>query len=127
MILNLFKNIKECQHPRINPGVTGAYCPDCGEYVVNKWYLTRCKCCNIKRVSYSSFNNIKPNSKYCPNCGSQDFFLEELDKINFIDINFAVLKKVIIEPQSVFAKSQLWVDERESSEQRLIGSMKNKI
>ncbi len=122
MIFNLFKTIKECQHTKVSPDEEGTYCPDCGNYVVSKWFLTRCKCCNIKRISYSRFNKIKPIEKFCPNCGSQEYVLEELDKINFININFAVLKKIIVENVSVFAKSQLWVDERENSEQKLLSS-----
>ncbi len=121
MIINLFKTIKDCRHEKISSDVEKAYCPDCGMYVENKWYLARCSCCNIKRASYSSFNNIKPTSVYCPNCGTKEYYLEELHNINFIDINFAVVKKVEVAGQNVFSRSQVWVDEKESMPQKLLG------
>lgn len=121
MLVNLFKAIKECQHYNVSPDVEKAYCPDCGTFVENKWYLTRCSCCNIKRVSYSSFNTMKPISKYCPNCGSKEFYLEELDNINFVDVNFAVLKKVVSADSNFTSRSQVWVDEKENQPQKLLG------
>lgn len=123
MILNLFRTIRECQHNNVSPDVERAYCPDCGTFVQNKWYLTRCSCCNIKRVSYSNFNMVRPISKFCPNCGSKDFYLEELDHINFIDVNFAVVKKVETLNQAVSGRSQIWVDEKENQPQKLLGLM----
>lgn len=121
MILNLFKTIKECQHDKVSPDVEKAYCPDCGMLVENKWYLTRCSCCNIKRISYNSFGVIKPVSKFCPNCGAKDYRLEELDHINFIDINFAVVKKVEVPAKGFYPRNQIWVDEKDNQPQRLIG------
>ncbi len=121
MIINLFKTIKECKHPKVSSDTEKAYCPDCGAYVENKWFLTRCRCCNIKRVSYSFFNNVRPTSKFCPNCGSSEYYLEELDNINFVDVNFAVLKKVESTNQILFSKSQIWVDEKESMPQKMLG------
>ncbi|MDD3238360.1 MAG: hypothetical protein PHV37_09730 [Candidatus Gastranaerophilales bacterium] len=120
MILDLFKNIKECHHPKIRADQEKAYCPDCGAYVETKWYLTRCKCCNIKRVSYNKFNKISPVEKYCPNCGSKEFYLEELDGINFIDINFAVMRKEVIEDLTTKVKSQIWVDIKNGMQQGLL-------
>lgn len=121
MILNLFKTIRECRHDNVSPDVEKAYCPDCGMFVENKWYLTRCSCCNIKRVSYSNFNMIRPVSKFCPNCGSKEYYMEELDHINFIDVNFAVIKKVEATKQGASARSQIWVDEKENQPQKLLG------
>ena len=33
---------------------------------------------------------------FCPNCGAEAFFVEQVEHINFIDINFAVLKKEVV-------------------------------
>ncbi len=121
MIINLFKTINECQHDKISPDVDKAYCPDCGAFVENRWYMARCSCCNIKRVSYVSFNSVKPIQKFCPNCGTKDFFLEELDRINFIDINFAVVKKITLQEDGSTVRSQFWVDNKENSSVKLLG------
>lgn len=123
MIINLFKKIKECRHENISADVEKAYCPDCGAYVENKWYLSRCSCCSVKRVSYTSFNKIKPVEKYCPNCGSKEYYLEEIENINFIDINFAVMRKETIDTPQTSFRSQIWVDNKENEPQRLLGLM----
>ena len=104
-----FKAKKECLHPKITPEKDSGYCPDCGKYVENKWYLTRCSCCNVKRKTTIKFGEVIPESKYCPNCGAIDFFVQEINSINFIDINFAVLKKEINENKSK-NYSQTWLD-----------------
>lgn len=121
MIINFFNTITECQHEKVVADSEGAYCPDCGAYVENKWYLARCSCCNIKRVSYSKFNKVKPASKYCPNCGSKGFYLEEIKNINFIDVHFAVLKKEASSGIEPALRSQIWVDEKENTPLKFIG------
>ena len=93
MFLYALYREKNCAHPNICAATDYGYCPDCGEFIQNKWYFCRCSCCNIKRKSILKFNNIIPETKYCPNCGFRDFLVEELHNVNFININFAVLKK----------------------------------
>ena len=39
---------------------------------------------------------IVPQEHYCSNCGGEDFTVEKVEKINFIDINFAALVKAEI-------------------------------
>lgn len=124
MLLDLLKTLKECQHENVSAEADISYCPDCGTLVENKWYLVRCSCCNIKRVSYLRFGKIKPSSRYCPNCGAKEIYIEELDKINFIDVNFAVVKRVAVDGDNMFVKSQFWVDERENLTQKLLGATK---
>ena len=62
------------------------------------------------------------DTKFCPNCGASDFHIEELDKINFIDINYAVCKKVVISHQSCNIR-QIWVekDDKLNKETKLLG------
>lgn len=110
MILDFFGLKKTCTHSKIPNDVDAAYCPDCGEYVENKWYLTRCSCCNIKRPAIVSFGKIKPRGNYCPNCGSKEFYVEEVEKINFINIDYCVcIKQAIIENTGT-SRNQIWVD-----------------
>lgn len=47
------------------------YCPDCGEKIVQKWAIIRCKTCgHYRKPVIDNFNKIKPAKKYCFNCGS---------------------------------------------------------
>lgn len=122
MIFEFLNFTKECRHDSVTPDKEGGYCQECGEYVQNKWYLVRCSCCNVKRIGYTNFNNeVKPKGKFCHNCGSKEFHIEELDSINFIDINFAVLKKEVISSGIADARSQIWINEKENEPQKLIG------
>lgn len=109
MILEFLTKKHECSHKHINPDVEEAYCPDCGALIKNKWYLVRCSCCNIKRPAHIHYDKIEPNTKFCPNCGGTDFYIEELENINFIDINYAIYKKEVIQKQTA-ATSQVWIE-----------------
>ena len=121
MIFDLPIFHKECKHSHVSPDKDYSYCPDCGEFIENKWYLTRCKCCNIKRKTLIKHSTIMPQDTYCPNCGSDEFYIEPVEHINFIDINFAVLKKEIVpNPNGVFVK-QIWEDAHECQPQKMIG------
>lgn len=102
---------KKCTHSAVMPDMDECYCPDCGAYIKNRWFLTRCACCNVKRETSIKFNKVIPSSLYCPNCGASEFFVEEIDKINFIDINFGVLKKEVIEkPNKIISSTQMWTE-----------------
>ena len=114
-----FHRKKECTHSKVSPDKEAGYCPDCGKYIENKWYLTRCSCCNIKRKSVTKFGQIMPETKYCPNCGSEHFYIEKINTINFIDINFAVLVKEVNEERSK-NRTQSWL-ERECEPIKLLG------
>ena len=48
IILELFKKNRICTHDRVKPDCEFSYCPDCGELVENKWFITRCACCGVK-------------------------------------------------------------------------------
>ena len=118
-IINLFRG---CQHDKISINSHGAYCPDCGKFVVVKWYIVRCACCGVKRVAYVDYNdNIKPEDRFCPNCGTEETIIEELDNINFVDINFAVHKKEVVEQNITLRnRTQFWTDVEDSSPQLLL-------
>ena len=120
-MLNLIFGKKKCKHNRVSSNSESGYCPDCGEYVENKWYLVRCKHCRIKRQAHLVGRNIVPDSHFCPNCGGILYEVEKLNKINFIDINFAVLKKEVVENVKRFAPATTWVEETQDASQKLIG------
>lgn len=97
-LLNLFRIFfptinTRCSHNKIPPDVEQGYCPDCGKLIQNEWYITRCSCCGVKMKAMVKNGQIVPQEHYCSNCGGEDFIVEKLDKINFIDIKFAVLVK----------------------------------
>ncbi len=96
-ISSLFNFKKSCRHDKITPDMENGYCPDCGKFIQNNWYITRCSCCGVKLKTYERNGEIRPQNHYCTNCGSEEFVIEKLPKINFIDINFAVLVKTEIE------------------------------
>ena len=84
---------KKCSHDKMSLSQNGGYCPDCGEYVEVHWYLVRCSCCGVKRVAIVCNENIMPQTSFCSNCGDTQYYLEELNKVNFIDINYAAAIK----------------------------------
>ncbi len=91
---------KSCSHDKISPELECGYCPDCGKLIQNEWYITRCACCGVKLKAMTKNGNVLPQYHYCSNCGGQEYLVEKLDKINFIDINFAVLVKKEVETSS---------------------------
>ena len=122
MIFNLFGKQK-CHHYKVPVTAESGYCPDCGEYIENHWYLVRCKHCRIKRKAHLVGENIVPDTHFCPNCGGLLYETEKLNSINFIDINFAVLKKEIVQVTKKFASATTWVEEEEKdTAQKLIGA-----
>ena len=113
-----FKNV--CTHDKISPDKDTSYCPDCGKLVRNDWYITRCSCCGVKLKTISRHDEIQPQYHYCTNCGAKDFYIEKLEKINFIDINYAVLVKQEVEDTEKYASTiQCW-QERTNEQQRLL-------
>ena len=122
MIFDFLKNKHECKHLRVPLDVDEAYCPDCGALIKNQWLLVRCSCCNIKRTAHTKYDKIQPDTKYCPNCGSTDYYIQELDKVNFTDVHYAIFKKVII-PQGKKTIRQVWIEKEEHliEEKRLLG------
>ena len=52
--------------------------------------------------------------KFCENCGGNEFVAERVDKINFIDINYAVLVKAVV-TNDVQPYTQSWVDVTETT------------
>ena len=66
----------------------------------------------IKRTvlkTMTKHEEIVPQEHYCTNCGSKEFTVEKLEKINFININYAVLvKKELVEEDSYATTTQCW-------------------
>ncbi len=115
--LDLFYNlvpVRECAHDKVSPTSDGEYCPDCGRYVVNEWYVTRCKCCGVKLQSMKKGGDVVPSENFCHNCGGSDYYVEKLSKIDFVNIHYAVLIKRAQEDANQFYTTQCWQDEEKS-------------
>ncbi len=108
-ILELFKFNRVCQHSKVRPDVEFAYCPDCGELVENQWYLVRCACCGVKIKGIIKNSEIIPEKNFCHNCGTRDYVIERINKINFIDISYAVLVKAVV-THNYTNFTQSWVE-----------------
>lgn len=118
IILEFFAKNKTCSHTHVRPDVDYAYCPDCGELIENQWYLVRCACCGVKLKGIFKNGEIMPEKHFCHNCGTREFVVERINKINFIDISYAVLVKAVV-PNSSFEYTQSWVDANKTSYCRL--------
>ena len=108
LILEFFKQNRTCTHSKVRPDVDFAYCPDCGELIENQWYLVRCACCGIKLPAIIKNGEIVPEKHFCHNCGGREYTVERIDKINFIDISYAVLVKAVVENNNTNF-TQSWV------------------
>ena len=118
-ILEFFKKNKEFKHEKVTPDKDFCYCPDCGELIENCWYITRCSCCGVKLKAIIKNGKVIPDEHFCHNCGASGFLVEKVDKINFIDINYAVLVKAVVNP--VFDEvTQSWIERTVSTAPKLL-------
>ena len=108
-ILELFNLKRTCHHTHVSPEADYAYCPDCGELIENQWYLVRCTCCGVKLKGMIKNGEIVPEKHFCHNCGTRDYVVERINKINFIDISYAVLVKSVVQNEDIDI-TQSWVD-----------------
>ena len=118
-ISNIFNFNKKCQHEKVRPDIDSAYCPDCGKLIKNDWYITRCSCCGVKLKTNIRNGRVFPFYTYCSNCGTSEFQVEKLDSINFVDINFAVLQRTVIEEMKKATTTQCW-QEKTSVQPKLL-------
>lgn len=112
--MEFFKKSRQCKHENFPPDKDTGYCPDCGELIENRWFIVRCACCGVKHKAIIKNGQIVPVEKFCHNCGGKNFIVERVNKINFIDINYAVLVKTTV-PCEHFEFTQSWAESRETS------------
>ncbi len=109
----------KCTHDKIRPDAEQSYCPDCGKLIQNEWYVTRCSCCGVKMKAMVSNGKIVPQHHFCSNCGGKDFTVEKIEKINFIDINFAALIKREVDEERFCKTTRCW-QERTAEQPKLL-------
>lgn len=126
MILELIKNFlsqkQTCQHEHVGVNCDFGYCPDCGALIENQWYIVKCSCCGLKHKAIVKNGKVVPVNNFCHNCGSENYVVERLETIDFININYAALirkETKVFQPQKPLA--QCWVDStRKIDEQPLL-------
>lgn len=118
--MEYLKRNRVCHHDKVTPEVDFTYCPDCGELIENQWFIMRCACCGVKVKAMIKNGEIVAEEKFCHNCGSSIYTIDKIDKINFIDVNYAVLvKKVVTHERPDITQS--WVDStQKANEIRLL-------
>ena len=107
-IFDLFNLKRKCFHDKVLPNLDSSYCPDCGKLIKNEWYIVRCSCCGMKLVAKKQGEEVLPLNNYCTNCGGEDYKIEKLDQINFINVNYAVLIKREAEMLNNNITTQCW-------------------
>ena len=118
-ILKLLNINHKCSHSKISPESELSYCPDCGELIENRWFITRCAFCGVKVKAMIKNGEVIAQEKFCHNCGSNNFVPEQISKINCIDINYAVLVKTVVVPQ-YDEYSNNWTDVKTGSKIKLL-------
>lgn len=111
----IFNINKKCQHNKVPIGEEIAYCPDCGELIENHWYITRCQCCGLKQRATIRDGEVVPEDSFCHNCGSKRFSIEEIKKIDCININYAVVVREIVNNE-IKEYTQSWLDAMQTSD-----------
>ena len=117
-IFDLFNLKRKCLHNKVLPNVESSYCPDCGKLIKNEWYIARCSCCGVKLVAKINGDEVVPLNRFCAICGGEDYSTENLDQINFINVNYAVLIKREVEMNNNVI-TQCW-QERISEQPKLL-------
>jgi hypothetical protein len=111
ILIKLIKNKNKCTHRNALINSNIGYCPDCGQYLIKNYYIIRCASCNIKREAKLAWGEIIPAKKFCQNCGTQDYYIEKIDSVNFIDANYAIyLKEIANEKYDLHVENQIWVE-----------------
>lgn len=110
----IFNFNKKCQHNKVPLDTDIGYCPDCGELIENHWYITRCGCCGVKERATIRNGEVVPEAEFCPNCGGKAYKVEEIEKIDCININYAIVVREIVKNE-INEYTQSWVDAMQTS------------
>ncbi len=127
-IKKLLSEIFKCHHKNAILHSNEGFCPDCGKYLKKTYYIIRCAHCDIKRGAKKQFENIVPTEKFCTNCGHNEYIIEKYDKLNIVDINYAIEVKEVIEENIPINELEIWIDNNQKKEEKktvpLIGQMR---
>ncbi len=105
----------KCTHDHVGLDKDFGYCPDCGALIENQWYIVRCSCCGVKHKAIVKNGKIVPVDNFCHNCGSEEYIVEKLDTIDFININYAALIRKETQHAARKTVTQCWVNTKEKT------------
>lgn len=112
--ISVLKGAKKCAHKRALLNSNEGYCPDCGHYLKKYYYVLRCSACSHKREAtravFGKCNEIVPESRYCPVCGGMEYYVEKYEKLNIVDISYAIEVKEPCE-RCIEPTTRVWVEE----------------
>ncbi len=111
---DIFNFNKKCTHPNVPLEDDIAYCPDCGELVENHWYIARCACCGVKQRATIRNGEVVPEDNFCHNCVRKAYKIEEIKKIDCININYAIVVREIVQNE-ITEYTQSWLDAMQTS------------
>lgn len=111
---DIFNINKTCIHDKVPMDIEIGYCPDCGELIENHWYITRCACCGVKQRATIRNGEVVPEEVFCHNCGGKTYIVEKIEKIDCININYAILKREIIKNE-IDEYTQSWTEAMQTS------------
>lgn len=118
ILIKLIKNQYKCSHKNALLYQDSGYCPDCGQYLVKNYYLVRCARCDVKREAKLIWGEIVPKNKFCSNCGCEEYYIEKLDKVSFVDAQYAIyLKEIADEMNILHPETQVWVEDGDTLKQ----------
>ncbi len=105
----LFKG--NCTHTSFDPVGINQFCPDCGKEIRVAFKIVRCSCCSTRKSAKLIFKRIIPDEKYCSKCGSNDYYVEKKERIEFFDLRYAIILKEIVENSSIEDfRTQIWIE-----------------
>lgn len=100
----------KCNHEHVGMDKDFGYCPDCGALIENQWIIVKCSCCGMKHKAIIKHGKVVPVNNFCHNCGSEEYKLEKLNKIDFVNANYAVLVRKEVKEKARKSVTQCWVD-----------------
>lgn len=114
-VVSFLKSRRKCCHTHALLNGNEGYCPDCGQYLKKYYYVLRCKCCHHKREAsravFGEYNEIVPISKFCPQCGGEEFYIEKYETLNLVDISYAIEVKEVYDPAwTDVSSTKVWVE-----------------
>lgn len=80
-----------CNHRNAPMHEGKVHCPDCGEGLVRRWMLVRCRQCDRRRVAGYQGRRIVPVEAQCPHCGHSQVYVQPQPEAMAQHLPFLVL------------------------------------